>query len=320
MGWKQLIADYFVFSRKERIGIIFIIALMVIIFLLPTIPSSPKKVTSLDTAWIAPLKKLAQYDSFPSTYRYKTVEENYTAAYQYDRPTGFRNKGELFYFDPNTISAAGWAKLGLREKTIHTIQNYLSKGGRFRHPDDVQRIYGLFPDEFERIAPYIQIADHLEKNEIEKTLASSNPYPTYTPKPSANRFSAVDINTADTSAFVALPGIGSKLASRIVMFRDKLGGFYSVAQIGETYGLPDSTFQRIKQYLLIGNSSVKKININLATTDELKAHPYIKWALANPIVAYRKEHGNYTKVEDLKNIMAISEDAYIKMLPYLSTH
>ena len=59
----------------------------------------------------------------------------------------------------------------------------------------------------------------------------------------------VNINTADTSAFIALPGIGNKLALRIVNFRDKLGGFYSIDQIGETYGLPDSVFRKIKPIL-----------------------------------------------------------------------
>jgi DNA uptake protein ComE-like DNA-binding protein len=64
----------------------------------------------------------------------------------------------------------------------------------------------------------------------------------------------IDINSADTTSFIALPGIGSKLAARIINFRDKLGGFYSVAQVGETFGLPDSTFQKIKQYLKLENT------------------------------------------------------------------
>src|SRR6185436_20843184 len=110
----------------------------------------------------------------------------------------------------------------------------------------------------------------------------------------AARYSIIDINTADTTAFISLPGIGSKLAVRIVTFREKLGGFYSVLQIGETFGLPDSTFQKIKQYLKLENTTIKKININTATVDELKAHPYIKWSIANPIVAYRNEHGRFS--------------------------
>jgi competence protein ComEA len=315
MGWRQNLGEYFNFSRRDRLAIILIVGLMAIIFLLPTVSPSTKKTATLDTAWIAPLQKLEQKDSGSSPSPSYTYDEHNTVAHQYDRPTGYRPKGELFYFDPNTLTAAGWAKLGIREKTILTIQNYLSKGGRFRQPDDVQRIYGLFPDEFERIAPYIQIAASNDNNNIERTYTNNNT--SYSPKPNSSRYAAVDINTADTTAFVALPGIGSKLASRIIGFRDKLGGFYSVAQIGETYGLPDSTFQRIKQYLQVGNGGVKKINVNTATTDELKAHPYIKWALANPIVAYRKEHGDFKKLVDIKNIMAVTEEAYNKMAPYL---
>jgi len=115
-----------------------------------------------------------------------------------------------------------------------------------------------------------------------------------------------------------LPGIGSKLASRIITFRDKLGGFYSIDQVAETYGLPDSTFQKIKQYLKLDNSLVKKVNINTTTVDELKAHPYFKFSLANPIVAYRNEHGAFTKIEDIKKIMAVTDEIYKKIAPYLT--
>ncbi len=86
--------------------------------------------------------------------------EDNSSNYQYDRNSNnyyTKSKGELFYFDPNTLSAEGWKRLGLRDKTIGTIQNYLSKGGKFRKPEDVSKIYGLFPNEYERIAPYIKI-------------------------------------------------------------------------------------------------------------------------------------------------------------------
>jgi competence ComEA-like helix-hairpin-helix protein len=81
--------------------------------------------------------------------------------------------------------------------------------------------------------------------------------------------------------------------------------------------LPDSTFQKIKQYLKADNNAVRKININKVTVDELKTHPYIKYNLANPLVAYRNEHGPYTKVEDIKKVMAVTDEIYNKITPYL---
>ena len=254
-------------------------------------------------------------------YFQKNDDEN-AYAYQYDkRKTSYENaivKGELFYFDPNTISAPEWKRLGLRDKTIKTIENYLSKGGHFNKPEDLQKIYGLHNDEYERLKTYIKIESTISKTNDDFVSSKSKdeiqPTKTY-----ATRYLVIDINTADTTSFISLPGIGSKLASRIVSFREKLGGFYSVDQIGETYGLPDSTFQKIKQYLKLDNPSIKKININTATVDEMKAHPYIKFSLANPIAAYRNEHGSFSKIEDITKVMAVTDEIFKKIAPYLKT-
>ena len=321
MNWKETITGYLTFTRKERIGIIIIILIISGIFLFPQILSKTNtKATPVDNTWAVSIKKLEQKEAENNNQNFRQYNDDNSSSYQYDRSTNnysAKSKGELFYFDPNTLSAEGWQKLGLRDKTIHTIQNYLNKGGHFKKPEDLQRIYGLFPNEYERISPYIKIESTDEpnsnKNFIDKPLTENLPAKTYAPK-----YSVIDINSADTSAFISLPGIGSKLAARIVNFRDKLGGFYSVAQIGETFGLADSIFQKIKQYLKFENKSIRKININTATVDELKVHPYIKWSLANPIVAYRAEHGTFSKMEDIKKIIAVTDEIYNKISPYLT--
>jgi competence ComEA-like helix-hairpin-helix protein len=323
MNWKEFVSDYLNFSRRDRIAVVVIIAIILFIFFLPKFISGKRTTQSApaDTTWMAAIKKLEQKVGDNNKNDYRQYSNDNSNDYQYDRPAGnyySKTKGKLFYFDPNTLSTEGWQRLGLRDKTIHTIQNYLSKGGRFKKPEDLQKIYGLFPDEYERIAPYIKIevsAENTDKAIINNPVMDNQQVKTYT-----SRYSVIDINTADTTAFIALSGIGSKLAARIVNFREKLGGFYSVNQVGETFGLSDSTFQKIKQYLKLDDPSVKKININTATVDELKAHPYIKWNLANPIIAYRNQHGSFAKLEDLKKIMVVNEDIYNKMLPYLTVN
>ncbi|MDZ4794261.1 MAG: helix-hairpin-helix domain-containing protein [Bacteroidota bacterium] len=317
---KKFAADYFDFTRRDRIAIISLAVLVTGIFFLPELISNNagSKPPVTDTSWFAAIKKIELQETFTKQHFGKRDEDNSTA-YQYDRSRGNYNpkpKRELFNFDPNSLSTEGWQKLGLREKTIRTIQNYLAKGGQFRKPEDLQQIYGLFPDEYERIAPYIKIESSYETNsykDFDKT-----PVENKAPKTFTGRYSVIDINSADTTAFIALPGIGNKLANRIINFRDKLGGFYSINQVGETFGLPDSTFQKIMQWLKLENTSIRKININAATLEELKAHPYIRWNLANPIIAYRDQHGAFGKVEDLKKIMIITDDIYNKMLPYLT--
>jgi competence ComEA-like helix-hairpin-helix protein len=138
------------------------------------------------------------------------------------------------------------------------------------------------------------------------------------PTAAAKNIAAIDINLADTSQWIALPGVGSKLAFRIVNFRDKLGGFYSIEQVGETYALPDSTFQKIKSRLRVNGSSLRTININTATVEQLKMHPYIKWNIANAMIQYRQQHGPYQSVEDLQKIAIVTPEWLQKVAPYFT--
>lgn len=334
MDLREILHDYFNFSRKERIGIITLIFLIVIIFSLPRLvsPYTRSKTPVGDTSWITQLKKLVRKDSLEiknkelPSHKYTFSESKEEASnnddeYDFSIQKSMNNytgkeKSELFYFDPNTLSPSGWQKLGIRNKTIRTIQNYLGKGGQFYKPEDLEKVYGLHRDEYERLVPYIRIEQTQTKKSkdyifkpVEFTKSRSE---------KISRYAVIDINTADTTEFISLPGIGNKLAARIVNFRDKLGGFYSIDQVKETFGLPDSTFQKIKQYLKLENSSFRKININSATIEELKAHPYIKYTVANPIVAYRNEHGAFSKLEDIKKVMAVTDDVYRKIVFYLT--
>jgi len=315
MDRKQFVKDYLSFTRKERIGLLVIFLVIIIVIILPKIVDNRigNQQVKADTSWISAVRNLEIKDSQSN---YKTAlnpghtEDHY--GYPFDHtPTRSLSSSVLFNFDPNTIDKAGWQKLGLKEKTIHIIQNYLNKGGHFYHSEDLRKIYGLRPDDYLKLEPYVKIEN---TNTVSKPVAYVKTEKEHRPFP----YNPIDINTADTSAFIALPGIGGKLAARIVNFRDKLGGFYSITQVGETYGLSDSTFQKIKQFLKTGNVPVKKININTATIDELKAHPYIKYSIATPIVAYRNEHGPFSRTEDIKRVMAVTDTVYTRIVPYLS--
>ncbi len=314
---KKYQQNYLSFTRKERVGIISVVMIMMIYPCMPFLYTLFNKPQAEDhTAFekeVSALKLKQQDSSKDFTSRNYTEDNNYNqpAEKNYYSNT---SKGELFYFDPNTISVDEWKRLGIREKTANTIHNYTSKGGRFYKPEDIAKIWGLHADEVKRLLPYVRIQD--------KPAADYNKYP---PSAKNNIYEKpkytiipVDINYGDTSAFIALPGIGSKLAARIIAFREKLGGFYKAEQVAETYGLPDSTFQKIKSRLVIGSSNVKKLNINNATLDELKVHPYLRYNIANAIVQYRTQHGIFASVNDIKNIMLITDEIYNKVSPYLT--
>jgi len=315
MDKKSLLKDYFNFTRKERIAVLIITGLLIIIFFIPLITKKSAAVVQVkrDSAWLAAIHQLKKANA-------DSVDDDNARSFFIDKPNSENKTSatqpELFYFDPNTISAEQWERLGVKEKTVHTIKNYLSKGGAFRKREDLQKIYGLSQQQYDQLAPYVKIrtsaGDHNSiSNEREKENAFDA---TRTPA----HLTAVDINISDTTQLISLPGIGSKLAKRIIGFRDKLGGFYSVDQVGETYGLQDSVFQKIKKYLQCNDISVKRININTATKDELKMHPYIRWNIANAIIEYRNQHGQFTSVEDLKKINAVDKETLNKIMHYLA--
>ena len=125
-------------------------------------------------------------------------------------------KPAMFYFDPNTISADGWKKFGLRDKTISTIQNFISKGGKFRQPDDIKKIWGLHDDEVQRLIPFVRIPTAALPDESFKRSVAPVKY-------EKKAIETVDINLADTTAFIRLPGIGSKTFSTNHQFQGAAG-------------------------------------------------------------------------------------------------
>ena len=305
---RQLFKDYFSFTKKERKGIYTVVVAIILISVLPGFFHLVSKDEPMDASQFAAEIAQLKLDSSTS----KKDEEyygDYTPSYKKEKHL----KKEVFYFDPNTASENDWIKLGIRKRTAQTIQKYISKGGKFYKPQDLKKIYGLSESDANRLIPYVKISK--EKKEY---LSNQNNF--HETKTFEKKFvvQPVDINVGDTSAFIALPGIGSTLSKRIISFRNKLGGFYSVDQISQTYNLPDSTFQKIKKYLVLNSKATKKININSATVDEMRAHPYINYSVANAIFQYRQQHGDFTSVDDLKKIMTINDEFLNKVSAYLS--
>lgn len=218
-------------------------------------------------------------------------------------------RGPLFYFDPNTLSPVGWKSLGLFDKTISTIQHYLSKGGHFKHAGDLSRIYGLSHNLATQLMPYVRIQQ-----------SSSTPFafPKQSSYPRATS-SKIDVNIADSLAWESLPGIGRGLSARIVKFRNQLGGFWDIQQLKEVYGLSDSVFKSLQHRLIIGHVNIQRLLINSVDQTTLQRHPYIRYSMARAIVRYREQHGPFGRVEDIRKAFLMPDSIFQKLQPYLTT-
>lgn len=299
---KNLLKNYFNFSRTERNGFwVLCVLLCVIISFRIALPFFSFERPYDFSAFEKQLDSLAKVAASLDTVADWLPEQSENA-----QPGYKKSREQLFNFDPNTLDALGWKKLGLHDKLIRTIHNFRNKGGKFKNKEDLKSIYGFSDVLYKKIEPYI-------------TIAATNPSAVVARE--EKRYSpdfTVDLNTADTTQLIRLKRIGSKLAMRIVNYRSKLGGFWSVMQLKEVYGIDSSTFALVSPQCTVDETRIHKININFAEVNELKAHPYFSYNLANAIVQYRDRHGKFTELETLKKIVLINERVYEKIIPYLT--
>lgn len=129
----------------------------------------------------------------------------------------------------------------------------------------------------------------------------------------------ISLNNADSASFERLPGIGPVLASRIIRYREKLGGFYQTSQLREVYGISDSLYTLLEPLLkeISGNAQTRKIDINRISFDTLRQHPYLRWDKAKAIIRYREANGPFRSEKDLRNIWTLDSSTLARLLPYI---
>ena len=220
---------------------------------------------------------------------------------------------ELKPFDPNTASENDLLSLGLDEKTVKILLKFREKGGRFRTKEDLKKVYGFSDIDFLRLNAYVQIA---ENQPIAKEGINITQNNNFTKKAEVAESKPVDLNQANLDDLLALRGIGRTFATRIIEHRERLGGFSSLNQLKEVYGLPDSTLRNISPFLRLTTSSLRKILINKASIETF-AHPYLARKQAEAIIRYRVNHGAFKNMEDLMKVGVLTELAGEKLKPYL---
>lgn len=125
-----------------------------------------------------------------------------------------------------------------------------------------------------------------------------------------------DLNQATAEELQQVKGIGPSYSERIIKYRSLLGGFSSMKQLNEVYGLQQETIERLSEHFEI-QSGVHPFNINSDSAKVLAKHPYISYDLAWIIINYRKQNGDILSAEDLRKIKAVDEETFNRLKPYL---
>ncbi len=282
-------------------------------------PEDLRKVYGITAADYDRLKNYVELDDAPNWDR---KEQKYWD--NYDHKTDFRKEGafgnqqqiavNLKQFDPNTATESDLLGLGLEEKTVKNMLKYRQSGGIFKKKEDLKKLYGFSDIDFIRIEQFVQIAD----NQLFGKVSSVTMQNETNSKNTGNQtLTVIDVNTATEEELLALRGIGRTFAARIITQREKIGGFATLGQLKEVYGLPDTTLQNIAPYLKLTTSVYRKIHVNKATPDAL-THPYLTRKQAESLVRYRLNHGEFKNMNDIKLTGVFGDTNLDKLKPYIS--
>lgn len=298
--WK----DFFYYSKSERRAVCFLLVLIlvlsvVVVYRTGNLPQGEEL--------------LSQDTSLTDSVRSASLQEQVVGKSVRPFPKALPRKHELFPFDPNKADSIELLDLGISRFAVSNILKYRRKGGRFTTPASFARIYGLSGEKFAELEPYLRIP---AKVRIKDTVRNIRPvvpdsflrvekYPLGV---------TVNVGVADTAELKKIPGIGSGIAKNIVAYRERLGGFYDLSQLNEIkYMKPE-----LMKWLVLGETEIRKMNINEAGLDRLRAHPYINFYQAKVIVEHRRKRGKIKSLSQLSLYEEFTEKDLERLSPYFS--
>lgn len=306
---KSVLKNHLAFSKKECNGMVVMLLLLFCIISFPYIndyfrpDEPPVNFEKLEAAYA----KLAEGEN--ETPNYERKHTIISSGYAEDATV---TSLKLHRFNPNHLPEEQWKQLGLTDKQIKVIKNYEAKGGKFYKKEDFKKIYGISVKDYIRLAPYIDIPEkrYLPKEakaaEVAKSKIVERPL--------------IELNQADSLQLLSLRGIGPVFASRIIKYRDKLGGFANKMQLMEVYGVDTVKYQQLEGQVKVDAYFIRKIRINQVDYEGFKSFPYLNGKQKSAILQYRKQHGEYHSMLDLSKVLLLDEEILLKIEPYLEFH
>lgn len=280
------IQDYFSFTKGEKNAMVFLLILMLMLSVLLYFTNEIKADENIDVVdLIAKINLLESKNNQPIDFE--------------------KFKDSIKHFNPNTVGEDFLVNCGLKQHLAKRIIAYRNSGRNFKIKSDLLKIYGMDSFWYKRVYSKLDLPE--KKETYQSKLHDRKNKIKY----------LIEINSADTNDLIALPGIASKLAGRIVNFRDKLGGFYSLNQMKEVYGLNPETLELILPKLTIDPNFIKTIDINQIDEKTLAQHPYCGFKCSRMLINFRNQHGKYKNCEDFNLIAALNSDKIPQLCHYL---
>lgn len=298
--WK----DFFYYTRSERRAILCLLGVTVL-FLAVCLTLRWQ-----ETAGLPPeTTQEVAVDSFLTEVRKQELSRSRRTV-TYRRPKKERVEIVLQPFDPNVADSVLLCRVGFPSFMARNLIRYRSKGGVFRTPESLKRIYGMTDSLYQTLEPYITIGPDFQHRD---TL----PWKTAPVDSLEMKYAegtVIELNHADTVQLKRIPGIGRGLARMIVAYRQRLGGFVSVDQLQEIPHLEAS----VNKWFRLDTTDVRRLLVNRYGLDRLRSHPYMDFYKAKAILEYRRKYGKIKGLSQLSLWKEFSEKDLKRLAPYLS--
>ena len=184
-------------------------------------------------------------------------------------------------FNPNRVDAEYWEKIGFENKLAIRLEKFIHFGQGLKNIHDLEKVYGMKKEWIELIKDSI-------------VLEPLN----------------IDINTASAESFQKVNGIGEKISNRIIKFRNSLGGFYSVEQLEDVYGMDSNIIRKNKRSFTF-NTPQNKIDVNTSGLKKFVKHPFISIQQGEEIIKIRSVYGKVDSLA-LQHIFTSKEWSEVK--------
>ena len=278
----KIIKSYFKFSSEQRLGVFVLFAIIISVQLAYffTDFSSVSNDSPEKEKW---LSLQSQIDSL------KQEKLDYVP--------------KMYPFNPNFISDYKGYKLGMSVSEIDRLLAFRKQNKYVNSPEEFQAVTKVSDSLLNAISPYFKFPDWV-KNKKEFKEYKKYPNSAFVKK---EKIVIIDINQATQEELIKIYGIGEAISLRILKMKESLGGFVSMEQMKDVWGLSPEVIENLNSHFKVSAlPDVKKVDINNASIKELSQFPYFNYQIARQIVTFRSMNGDFKNVDDLTKIKGLS--------------
>lgn len=277
-------SEYFIFSREQRKGIFVLFGIIIVLQLL---------------YFFGNFNALAK--EFPEKQKWLALQSQIDSMKMEEK----KDSPKIYLFNPNFITDYKGYKLGMSVPEIDRLLAFRKENKYVNSSKEFQNVTQVSDSLLNAIAPFFKFPDWVNNKKQFKV------YGKYSNKAFAKKEKIVfiDINQATQKDLISIYGVGEAISLRILKLKESLGGFVSMEQMNDIWGLSPEVIENLSTHFKVtAMPNLKKIDINNASLKELSQFSYFRYPLAKEIVTYRSMNGDIKNIEDLTKIRGFPVD------------